>query len=407
MSRYDDLFDETANRESVFAAKGELDPLKAPTEIVPRTDQERALAEILSGVTDGEEGYLPTTVSVYGPPGTGKTISTRGLCRAFADRTEEFDVEYVNLKECRTVFSAANEILFALGEEKRGAHEGLDGVFTAIWERLETYPEWTVLLLDEIDQVRHDGNYDPNDFFYRLLRGEGKLERGINLSVIFISNELLSVDLRLESRVESVMGGEEVFFPPYDERELRTILSPRVDQAFVDGALESEAFDRGVREAAERWGDARKALRLFRHAGERANERGLDRVTLECIEESLEGTEREATVRKLQSLPVRHLAVLAASVGTRGVDGEILQPVRTSRIHDRLHRPEVSDRFKLGERSIQKLVGELETMGLVSSWKESEGRGGRAMYVETTFDPEWVYEAQVAVAEALVERGGE
>ncbi|WP_331234269.1 hypothetical protein [Natronorarus salvus] len=53
MSRYDDLFDETANRESVFAAKGELDPLRIPTEIVPRTEQERALAEILTGVTDG------------------------------------------------------------------------------------------------------------------------------------------------------------------------------------------------------------------------------------------------------------------------------------------------------------------------------------------------------------------
>jgi archaeal cell division control protein 6 len=398
MSRYDDLFDETANRESVFAAKGALDPLQTPTEIVPREDQERTLAEILTGVTDGEEGYLPTTVSVYGPPGTGKTLTTRGLCRAFADRTPEFDVEYVNLKECRTVFSAANEILFALGGEKRGAHEGLDGVFTAIWDALEGYPEWTVLILDEIDHIRHDANYDPNDFFYRLLRGEGKLERGLNLSVIFISNELLSVDLRLESRVESVMGGEEVFFAPYSKDELRAILEPRVERAFVDGALDPEAFDRGIREAAERWGDARKALRLFRHAGERANRLALDRVSVECIEESLEDTEREATVTKLRSLPRQHLIVLAASVSSRGIDGEIVQPVPTRKIHHRLHQPDVSDRYRLGERSIQKLVGELETMGLVNTWKESKGRGGRTMYVETTFDPEWVREAQASVS---------
>ena len=33
---------------------------------------------------------------------------------------------------------------------------------------------------------------------------------------------------------------------------------------------------------------------------------------------------------------------------------------------------------------------------------ESEGRGGRAMDVETTFDPEWVYEAQAVVSGALV-----
>ena len=129
-------------------------------------------------MTDGEEGYLPTTVSVYGPPGTGKATSTRGLCRAFADRTPEFDVEYVTLEECRTVFSAANELLFALGGEKRGAHEGLDGVFGAIWERLESYPEWTVLLLDEVDHVRYDGSYDPNDIFTDCSAGRGNSNAG-------------------------------------------------------------------------------------------------------------------------------------------------------------------------------------------------------------------------------------
>lgn len=150
-------------------------------------------------------------------------------------------------------------------------------------------------------------------------------------------------------------------------------------------------------------GDARKTLRLFRQAGELANERGLDQVTTDCIVDSLEGTERETTVAKLQSLPLRHLAVLAAAVGTRGSDGHIIQPVRTSRIHDRLQQPTTAERLRLGERTIQKLVGELDTMGLVDTWMKSEGRGGRAMYVETTFDPEWVYEAQAAVASESVQ----
>lgn len=125
-------------------------------------------------------------------------------------------------------------------------------------------------------------------------------------------------------------------------------------------------------------------------------------MTVDCIIESLEGTERETTVAKLRSLPLRHLAVLAAAVGTRSSDGEIIQPVRTSRIHERLHRETNAKRFRLGERAIQGLVGELETMGLVDTWIESEGRGGRAMYVETTSDPEWVYEAQAAVAGELM-----
>lgn len=124
MSRYDDLFADLVENDSVFADKSELDPLAEPEEIIPRTEQERALATILTGVT---EGYLPTTVSVYGPPGRGKTITTRRLWREFAERTTEFGVEYVNLKECRTVFSAANEILFVLGGEKRGVRRHLRG----------------------------------------------------------------------------------------------------------------------------------------------------------------------------------------------------------------------------------------------------------------------------------------
>ncbi|MFC7008498.1 Cdc6/Cdc18 family protein [Halalkalicoccus salilacus] len=194
------------------------------------------------------EGYLPTTVSMYGPPGSGKTITTRRLCRKFVARHTDFDVEYINLKECRTIFSAANEILLALGGEKQGAPYGL----TAIWERLETFPEWTVLILDEIDHIRHDGNYAPSDFFYRLLRGEGKLTRDLHLSVFLISNELLTVDLRLDSRVESARGGEEVFFPPYSADELRAIIGARIDRAFVDGSMDEAAFDRGVQEAAQR-----------------------------------------------------------------------------------------------------------------------------------------------------------
>ena len=224
MSRYDDLFEETAPDDSVFANKRALDPLTEPAEIVARTDQERQLATILNGVQDG---YLPPTVSIYGPPGTGKTLTTRRLCRAFAARHDQVAVEYVNLKECRTLFSAANEILLALIGEQKGAYAGLDGVFTSMWAALEEYPAWTVLLLDEIDHVQQDTNYDPNDFFYRLLRGEGKLAREISLSVWLLSNELLEVDLRLDSRVQSAMSDEAVFFSPYSNDELDAVLVPR------------------------------------------------------------------------------------------------------------------------------------------------------------------------------------
>lgn len=177
MTNYDDLFAETVASESLFTDNWALDPLWEPAEIVARTAQQQ-LPRLLNGV---HEGYLPTTVSIYYDlPGIGKTVMTRRVCAAFAARTDAFAYEYVNLKQCRSLFSATNKIHLKLTGEKLGAYEGLDGVFERIWTALESYPEWTVLILDEIDHIQHDSNYDPNDFFYRLLCGEGKPQRDLN-----------------------------------------------------------------------------------------------------------------------------------------------------------------------------------------------------------------------------------
>lgn len=71
---------------------------------------------------------------------------------------------------------------------------------------------------------------------------------------------------------------------------------------------------------------------VFRQADERVNERDLDRMTVDCRVDSLEDTEWETTVGTLQSLPLHHLIVLAAAVGSWSPNGEIAHSVRTSRL---------------------------------------------------------------------------
>ncbi|UTF54790.1 Cdc6/Cdc18 family protein [Natronosalvus rutilus] len=394
MSKYDDLFDDTAPTESVFADKGALDPLADPAEIVAREAQERELATILNGV---HEGYLPPTVSIYGPPGTGKTLTARRVTQEFAARHDQVAVEYVNLKECRTIFSAANEICVALTGEKKKAYVGLDGVFEAIWEALEAYPAWTVVILDEIDQLQHDTNYDPNDFFYRLLRGEGKLKREINLSLWLLSNQLMEVDLRLDSRVESAMSDEAVFFPPYEKTALQAVLEPRLKQAFREGALPEAVRTYGIANAAMRWGDARKALTLFRQAGETANEQALETVTGECIDVNLEHVEKAMIVEQLSRLPLQHILVLRAITSwIEDATGEISQPVTTAQIKQGYDQFEIPSAARIGDRAIRDVLTDLETMGLIETWIESKGREGRVKQIQTTFDPTWVAEANAA-----------
>ena len=397
MDDYDALFDATATTDSVFADKQALNPLTPPDTIRGRDNQERALARILGGI---HEGYLPPTVTIHGPPGTGKTATTRRVCEEFAARHDIVAVEYVNLKECRTIFSAASEIHLELTGDPVASYEGLDGAFTRIWDALADYPAWTVLILDEIDQIKQDSNYDPSEFLYRLLRGEGRLKRGIDLSAWLISNELLEVDLRLDSRVESAMSDETVFFPPYGYDELAAVVGPMLDRAFHDEALSVEVREYGLREVARRWGDARKTLRLFRRAGETATEDGSESIRKSDVDANLETTDKESVINKLSRLPNTHLLVLVSITGCRHrISGEIVQPVTSTQARDAYEDLVPTDEH-IGERAFRKCITDLETMGLIETWIDSRGNEGRIKQIETAFDPTWVGDAIQAYADA-------
>jgi Cdc6-like AAA superfamily ATPase len=198
------------------------------------------------------------------------------------------------------------------------------------------------------------------------------------------------------------MSDETVFFGPYGRAELATVVGPTLDQAFRDGALPSEVREHGLREAARRWGDARKTLRLFRRAGETATERGLGAVTVACLEANLDATDKEAITEKLLSLPFNHVAVLVAVTGWTA-DGEIVQPVTTAKINELLAHGAVADRLDIDDRTVRSLLTDLETMGLVETWVDSRGHEGRVKQVETTFDPQWVRDAEVTYVERLVD----
>ena len=57
---------------------------------------------------------------------------------------------------------------------------------------------------------------------------------------------MLNVDLRLDSRVESVMSDEQVSFPPYDFEELATVVGPCLDRAFHEGTLPDDVREYGL-----------------------------------------------------------------------------------------------------------------------------------------------------------------
>lgn len=162
---------------------------------------------------------------------------------------------------------------------------------------------------------------------------------------------------------------------------------PRLQQAFQDDILPGDITKYGLKKAANRWGDARKTLTLFRRAGETAVEREFAQLTRACIDDNLEATDQEAVREKLLSVPAQHFFVLNAVTGwTDQRTSEIVQPVTTKEIAE-AYEEELPEEKCLGKRAIGSVLDDLELMGLVETWNDSQGRDGRLKQVETTFEP--------------------
>ena len=126
-----------------------------------------------------------------------------------------------------------------------------------------------IVCLDEVDQLN---NFD---ILYILARN------GVGLILASTRYHAL---IDLPSRIKSSLALTEIEFPAYKPDELFDILKDRVEFSFRPGTISKE-FIKIAAIAAE--GDARVGLEILRRAGKKAEDKGLDRVTIEEIKEAI------------------------------------------------------------------------------------------------------------------------
>jgi len=387
-----DIFERLEREDySVFRRKEVLSLSYVPEVLVAREREEAYFARILTrGV---REGFLPPMIRVYGPPGSGKTAVVRSVLRRFREyKGDVFRYFYVNLKGSRTVFMAANSILFAISGRKVPNSLGLDRVFEEIWEgirRLKRDRLFVVLVFDEVESVFLDKHYDPSDFFYRFLRYHVFLgDPDIKLCLIVITNNPAAFEDRLDARVRSSMGGEGIEFDPYSTEELEEILKPRVEEGFRPECVEDDLARFVSWMFTHTVGDARKAIDLLRVSGEVANERG-SIVDMNACVYARERAEREWAYHDLRDLPLHFALVLwyiaqLCKEGGRTTTGDVYRFSKEYPV-DHIRDKPIS---RLGERRILEIVTQLEAMGLVTTMNVSRGRRGYGKLVKLNLNPE-------------------
>ena len=386
-----DIFERVKIGESVFRDKGVLSSSYRPDRVVGREAEVDYFARILMmGV---KENYFPPMIQIFGRPGSGKTFVVQDVLERFTlHQGDSFRHYFVNLRGCRTVFSAGNAILRSLSGMRVPAVQGLSRVYSEIWSVIRNLRGdmdrfFLCLVLDEVDSVFFDKHYEVSDFFYNFIRYQEffKDDRVI-LFLIVITNNPRILEDNLDARVKSSMGNERVMFPSYSKGELVDILISRLSKGFKLDVVEDGVVDRCAELISSKSGDARSAIDLLRVSGEVANERG-GRVSLDCVEEALSRVEQEWGERLIGDLPVASAVILGfiAYLSTKKTTFSMRELYES---YSNMDIEGMSDR--LSDRRVLDIVDELRVMGIINTWNVSRGRYGSKKEIQIAIDPRLV-----------------
>ncbi len=399
------LFDMILNSKPIFKNREYLRPTYIPERLPHRDKEIHKLARILAAPLRGE---TPSNILIYGKPGTGKTATVKHVLRELEEATKQSNFEvksvYINCEITNTHYrllakladvfleelkkERGKEALRALGLPERVPRTGwpIDEVYRSFIKAFDREKHMCVIVLDEVDRlVRRTGD----DSLYALTRINSDLVNA-KVSIIGISNDLNFLEF-LDGRVRSSLGQEELVFSPYNANQLRDILAERARMSFVEGVLDPAVIPLCAAYAAREHGDARRALDLFRVAGEIAEAEGAEKVMPAHVRKAREQIEADQTVEVLQTLPLQSkivlytVAVLAQRFSRALQSGEVYDSYR--QVCEQLGE------HPLTRRRVSDLISELDTLGVLSARIVNRGRYGRTKEIRLEVDPLQVYSA--------------
>ena len=402
-------------QNSVFENKGLLDPDTVIDEdrIVGRDEQ---LDDIITYLRPALQGNRPPNMLLYGPSGTGKSLIINAVCHQVLElaNAQGYRLGVIEIN-CQTIKSHDRAVYRLV--DNAAAEAGVDpgvpesGVSTdqklkRFYEILSEHFDSVIIILDEIDllvgrQREPDDEPAYSKLLYQLSRASqlGRIEGDV--SVAALTNDPRFME-NLDGRAESSFNPQDIVFPDYDANQLQAILDRRRD-AYRDGVLEEGIIPLSSAFAAQDHGDARKAIDLFRKAGEIADRRDEDSVREQHVRDAQEEAERDRTLTQMQGLSTQKKLSLYATAAVPVYSQRNLDAV-PSTVAFRVYQY-ITDLLDMEEKSRDsylRYMSEAETYNFVTA--EKRGRGyGSGVHKEYTFvdDPEVV--AQTLQADIRLE----
>ena len=373
--------DDNKNESEIFEKPWllEIDNVPEAKRIVGRDDHITFLAKNLRKMRTNS---VPDNILEWGETGTGKTLVARHVCERLESATEgsgdPIVTVYVNPDPISTYTSTFRKIAEKVNQKAENPlnvpYQGLSAEHyrdQKLWPVVENeFSGGLVVVIDEID--KHE---EVNEVLYTLSRTQSKDNVEFPVVTIGISNDI-EFKGEIESRVQSTLQPEHRTFTPYEEDQVISILENRRD-AFYDGVLSEEVIPKTAELAAEEHGDARRAVRLFRNAGEIADEEGDDIVTADNVREADELVEVELFMEMVKGTPLSGKLLLFA-ITRLDRNNPKKEWFRTSEIHETYQTiaRDIEVEPKGYNRALE-LLNKHVTTGVLESKKKDGGDTGK------------------------------
>ncbi len=351
------LYDETLiKNDRVF------DPEYTPDRFGFRDSQ---LKQLSIHLRPGIKGRTPVNTLILGPCGTGKTTSVKLVFEEVEHSSEKIVPVYINCQFNSTPFQTFVQIYRkVIGHSPPETGVPLPRIQNEIMKKLQRENKCLVVALDDIDHLFYD-KY-ANDILYDILRAHEKYE-GVRTGVfgILSENEFRYI---LATKVNTIFNPSEVFFDPYDRRQIYEILKDRVREGLVEGVL-SDALLNHITNVTAEAGDLRVGIELVYRSALEAEADASRKVTKEHVDRAYSREAKTIHLKRiLQGLDPVEKTLLKILAEHRG---ELLSKELYTKFEDRTNH-------KL--KKYNAVVGKLEALRLIDApYVKKVGRTRRIM----------------------------
>lgn len=356
-----------------------IDHLPTEDRIVGRDEQIETVANEVAPVVSGAP---PNSVMIYGKTGSGKSLVAKHVVKRSkqeaARRGNSLATAYINCSQAKGNADVLQHIGSQINEPESGVsfpERGLspNEYYNRIWTALDAQHDSALLILDEVDRLKDD------EILMILSRARETGSVDTPIGVIAISNKI-SYREQMSERTKSSFGHNYRVFDPYDATQLQSILNNRKD-AFREGVLEEGVIAKAAALGAREHGDARKAMRLLRYAGDYARNTNAEMVQENHLTEVRASAEAERLRDLISGLPdhTRYILTGLAAIAADNPEQDWFRTTQVIDAYQRVCNQEGTE--SLTKDRVRQLLSELAFLE-VTEYRSNHGGRGQGSYNE-------------------------